>query len=331
LARLAVRPRPPEASEPSFEVRYEEVEVAGTLRRTLVTVPRTPGRHPAVLYLTGVGCFSQEVLDPDGSEAKLLHGLTRAGFVTMRVEKTGMGDSQGPPCAGPEADMTLEVLGYLAGLRALKRHPAVDAARVFLVGLSVGGVEAPQVARQEPVRGVVVVNTVARPFFEYLLATRRRQLALGGVPFDEIDRRMALQAACNHRFLVEREPLDELLRRDPACRDAVDYPAPPTFMQEWAALNVAAQWKQVDAPVLVVYGTADFVSSIEDDPYLVRMIDAFHPGRATLLSIPGMEHGMTRAASMEASYAARGGGIRVFEAAVLEEMLSWMRPLARGG
>ena len=49
--------------------------------------------------------------------------------------------------------------GYLAGLRALKQFEFVDSANVFLLGLSIGGVDAPLVARQEPVRGIVVVNT----------------------------------------------------------------------------------------------------------------------------------------------------------------------------
>jgi hypothetical protein len=48
---------------------------------------------------------------------------------------------------------------------------------VFLVGLSLGGVEAPILAAEEEVRAVVVVNTVAKPLFEYLLDTRRRQMA----------------------------------------------------------------------------------------------------------------------------------------------------------
>jgi len=47
----------------------------------------------------GIGCFSQESTDLQGPDAQLLCGLARAGFVTMRVEKSGMGDSQDSPCA----------------------------------------------------------------------------------------------------------------------------------------------------------------------------------------------------------------------------------------
>src|SRR5438270_686022 len=87
----------------------------------------------------------------DSSRAGRPYGLTRAGFVTMRVERGGMGDSQGPPCMSPAVDLQAEVRGYVAGLKALKEYPFVDAKQVFIVGLSIGGVEAPLVAEQVPV------------------------------------------------------------------------------------------------------------------------------------------------------------------------------------
>ena len=88
--RVQVRPRPYETS-PDAHVLYRSVEVDGSLRRVIVTVPRKPGRHPAVLLLTGIGCFSQESLDRSDPDVTLLDGLTRRGFVAMRVGKIGLG------------------------------------------------------------------------------------------------------------------------------------------------------------------------------------------------------------------------------------------------
>jgi len=187
----ALKPRPYEAAA-DIDTAYEAIEVRGALRRTLVTVPRAGGRHPAVLYLTGIGCFSQEDPAFGSTESKLLYGLARAGYLTMRVEKTGIGDSQGPACASDAADLELEVAAYRAGLKALRERADVDPGRVFVLGLSIGGVEAPMVAQGGDVRGVVVVNTVARPFLEYLLETIRRQDKLHRMPYDELDRHMRL-------------------------------------------------------------------------------------------------------------------------------------------
>ena len=327
--QLVLKPRPFE-SVPDAVTSYRSVAVDGSLRRAIVTAPKGEGRHPAVLYITGIGCFSQESLDLNSNEAKLLYGLTRAGFVTMRVEKSGVGDSQGPPCASPAVDLQAEVRGYVAGLKALKAYPFVDAERVFVVGLSIGGVEAPLVAQQVPVRGLVVINTVGKPFLEYLLDTRRRQNLLRHTPYDEMERRLRLGEQCNHRLLVERETPEQLLKEMPACGEYISYPAPYTFMQQWAALNLAEEWKRVDAPVLIVYGTSDYVSTVADDPYLADIINSFHPGRATLKAVPNMDHYLTKAASMEESMKrAEAGAGGEFEPAVLDAVRDWLAQQAR--
>ena len=321
---LGVKPRPFESS-PDADVSYASVEVDGSLRRVIVTQPKQAGRHPAILYLTGIGCFSQESLGLVTNESKLLYGLTRAGFVTLRVEKSGMGDSQGAPCLSPTVDLQAEVRGYVAGLKALARYPSVDKDKMFLLGLSIGGIEAPLVAQQAPVRGLVVVNTVAKPFLEYLMDTRRRQLTLGRVADDEMERRLALNELCNHRLLIEKQSPDEVTKSRPECGDLIAYPAPYTYMQQWASLNPAAEWKKVDAPVLVVYGESDYVSTIADDPYLAAMIDSFHPQHATLQAIPGMDHNLSRAADMQESLAHDQAGAAVeFNPAVLDTIQAWL-------
>lgn len=326
---VAVKPRPPEPS-PGLVVTYGAVGVDGHLRRTLVTAPpnAVPSRRPAVLFVAGVGCFSQEIADPGDNVAQLLHGLTRAGFVTMRVEKSGEGDSQGPACSSPQADMAAEVRGYVAGLRALKADPRVDPANVFLVGLSIGGVEAPLIEREERVKGVVAINTAAKPFMEYLLETRRRQMLLRGMAYDEVDRDMARVLRCNHAVLVAREAPQDLLARMPECRDEIDFPAPHTFMRQWAALNPGEAWRGVDSPVLVVIGTSDWVATVAESPYLVEMINSFRAGQATLRAIEGMDHGLSKAPTMQASMRREGPG--EFEPAVLEATVDWLRRQAAG-
>jgi pimeloyl-ACP methyl ester carboxylesterase len=325
--QVPIRPRPFEAAA-DVDVRYDAITVDGTLRRTIVTAPRGRARHPAVLYLNGIGCFSQESLDLSSHDAKLLYGLARAGYVTMRVEKGGMGDSEGPPCDSSEADFDAETRGYVAGLKALKEASFVDPDNVFLVGVSIGGVEAPLVAGREHVRGIVVVNTVAKPFFEYLLDTRRRQMGLRHVPPDEIDRRMRLDELCNHRLLIERQTPEAVLDAAPGCADHIEYPAPFTYMQEWAALNPADAWKQVDVPVLIVYGTSDYVSTIADDPLLADLVNTFHPASATLKPISGMDHYMGQAPSMQAS-SAEPNAPRDFAPAVLAEISAWLQAMTK--
>ena len=323
---VVMRPRPLE-SGPGTRTEYGAVAVNDSLRRTIVTRPDDEARHPAVLYITGIGCFSQESLGVQSTEAKLLHGLAHAGFVTMRVEKSGVGDSQGPACASPQVDLRAETAGYLAGLKALKSSPRVDPDRVFVLGLSIGGVHAPLIAQQERVRGVVVVNTLAKPFIEYLLETRRRQGRLRGLGYDEVDRRQRLGEWCNHAMLIDRRTPDEVIAARPECREPIQYPAPYTYMQQWAALDLSSEWKRVDVPVLIVQGETDYVATVEDAPLLRDMIESFHPGKATLAMIPSMDHFLTKAASMKSSMDAP---TEEWEPRVLHAIQAWLTKQAAG-
>jgi len=66
-------------------------------------------------------------------------------------------------------------------------------------------------------------------------------------------------------------------------------------------LNLAEAWKAVDAPVLVIYGTSDFLTSLDEHQYLVDLINSFHKGRATLATIEQMDHFLARAGTMRES------------------------------
>jgi hypothetical protein len=124
---------------------------------------------------------------------------------------------------------------------------------VFLIGVSIGGIEAPLIDAYAHVRGIVVINTVARRFVEYLRDSLRRQLVLARMPFDEVDRQMLIDERCNQQLLVEKRRPDDILGALPECADHIAYPASFTFMQQWADVDLGAAWKAVTRPVLVVY------------------------------------------------------------------------------
>ena len=140
---------------------YGAVELAdGSRLRTIVTVPEGErSRRPAVLLLPGGGCGSIDVpMTPDLAQGGLMRTMAARGYVTMRVEKSGVGDSTGPAC--DTIGYFQELDGYRAALAALKRHPSVDAERVTLLGISLGGVFAPVLAHESRVGGIVVYGTL---------------------------------------------------------------------------------------------------------------------------------------------------------------------------
>lgn len=154
----------PFASErlPNTTFTYDHVTIEGGVRlRTIVSTPVNGGaRAPAVLLLQGGGCGSIDVPQAGSTGPNaLVHAIAAQGFATMRVDKPGAGDSEGPPC--PETGYREELAGYRAALHELVANPAVDPDRIFLLGLSLGGFFAPIIAQDAKIAGISVYGTIA--------------------------------------------------------------------------------------------------------------------------------------------------------------------------
>jgi pimeloyl-ACP methyl ester carboxylesterase len=288
------------APSPSHRAEAHPVE---TLHRTIlldganysaiVTRPQTPGKYPAVFVIGGLGCYSLDHIKPGEAYYELLNGLSQRGFVTMRVDKNGEGKSQGPPCDSPQSDLHLAVRRSVAGLEALASYDFVNRDNIFIFAHSIGPLEGVLVAEKFPVRGFIAAETVGRGWFEYQLENIRRQFEILEIPYDQADRTVRTTELCQHRFLVEKQTPEQILKTSPECKQAVNtFGTSATYLQQIADLDLAVEWKKVNVPVLVTYGTSDPTTSAEENLYLVRIINSFHPGRAEYMEFPGMGHGL---------------------------------------
>lgn len=309
-----------------YDIEYGSVDAGGAKRRVIITRPRGAGKHPAVLLIGGIGCYSLDGLlrgEPRQPYAKILDAFTRAGFVTMRVEKSGMGDSEGTPCNDPRSDFETDVRGFAAGLARLESSDFVDRDNIFLFAHSIGPLIAARIAPGHRVRGITVAETVGTSWIEYDLTNVRRQLLLAGVPYDEVDRRVRHHEVCAHRLYVEKQTPEQIVAADKTCADDMRAPAPYTYMQQVGSLDLAPLWKTIDAPVLIFYGTADFVTDDAQHRYLRDMINAFHPGHATYVPIDGMDHGLLLAGTQKASF--EGTGDPRFAQRIVDETLNFFK------
>jgi dienelactone hydrolase len=193
---------------PGAEMEYGSVSASGARLRTIVSIPSNlAGRAPAVLLVPGGGCGSVDTpLSPDVAQPGLIRAIGARGFVTMRVDKSGTGDSEGPPCAS--IGYQEELAGYRGALQALKAHRAVDPARVFLLGISLGGVFAPILANESAVAGIVAYGTIAFAPTSYPGRSERffREFASVDV--------LAAWAKVDARVLVMHGTYDETTTRD---------------------------------------------------------------------------------------------------------------------
>jgi alpha-beta hydrolase superfamily lysophospholipase len=329
LTKSGVLLAKPLERQDAYDIEYGSIEAGGSRRRVIVTRPLGAARHPAVLLIGGIGCYSLDGLlrpaEPREPYARILDGLTRAGYVTMRVEKSGMGDSEGPPCDDPRADFNSEVAAFKAGLTRLRSYDFVNPQRVFIFAHSIGPLVAARIASEHPVDGIVVAETIGTSWLEYDLANVRRQLLLGGVPYDEADRRVRHHEVCAHRLYIDRQAPAQIVAGDPSCANDLQAPAPYTYMQQLGSLDLAPLWKKIDAPVLIVYGTADFVTDDYQHQYLRDMINSFHKGHAKYTTIEGMDHGLLLAGSQRDSY--EGQTRPPFAERLLGEMLQFLNQL----
>ena len=318
-------------------VTYGSVRVpAGYRLRTIVTEPKESplakdGRLPAFLYVSGIIC---DTIDrptmPDAADTRIVHAMADAGFVTMRVDKPGVGDSEGPPCS--EIDLQTELAGYTAALKQLAAMPGVDPKRVYVFGHSMGGVLAPYLAKEVPVRGTIVYGTIARTWFEYQLENVRRQAAMQpGVSEADVSDAVLAEAKSGAMILIEKKTLGDVWARWPELRQPTqgtmldeNHMSTRTmaFHHQLQDLNLARAWQDSAGAALAVYGEYDWVTSEADHRKIVDIVNARTPGAGTLLVRPKADHGFTTHPSMSSSRAIMGGG--EFDRGLPQEMLRWI-------
>jgi len=330
---VQLKPRPLETSRDA-DVLYDSVVAEGARRRTIVTRPKTAGRYPAVLLVGGLGCYSLDgALNADNGYGPILSALAKKGFVTMRVEKTGEGDSEGPACTDLKATADREAQGYVAGLNALRSYEFVDSGKIFVFAHSLGPLIVSLALPEQRIRGVIAAETIGRSWFEYGLENVRRQSALTGGTLDQVDADVREHAKCAYHFFVEHETAEDVAKLGSQCRDMLNSYAgvPYTYMQQVGDISLARQWKHIDAPVLVIYGTSDPATSADEGRYLAELIDSFRPGKATYAEISGMGHDFGRYES-QAEFLSRRKSPKAhpFDEELLAAVLGWLEQHLQG-
>jgi dienelactone hydrolase len=331
LPRAADRPL---ESLPRIDTEYGDLRAAdGALLRTLVTRPQgRNGRLPAVLYIQWLSCDSIE-LDPnarDGWSVMLRRLITESNMLWMRMDKSGVGDSQGPACA--QLDYETELAQHRAALRALRSRPDVDPGRIVIYGASMGATYAPLVAAGEDIAGVVVWGGGAFTWFERMLRFERNALELGDTDPQALAGEVSARAAYFARYLLNGESPPVIAMSDPALgkvwsrivgtSEDAHYGRPFAFHQQAQRQNWAGAWARVRAPVLVLHGEYDWFESADSSGLIVDIVNRHQPGSATLQMLPQLDHHFTRFASRRQAFQEKGGTTDA--APAVEAILRWL-------
>jgi pimeloyl-ACP methyl ester carboxylesterase len=333
---ITLKGRPFEKSD-AYEVLYGSVPSRAGRLRTILTRPKGEGKHPAFFFIQGVGLFSVDnPVGPLGSHKIIVDDFARRGFVTLRVDKPGCGDSEGGPAR--DVDFDTELDGYRQALKMLKARSDVDADRIFLFGHSMGGVMAPLLATEIPVRGIIVYGTIARTWTEYMLENTRRQRELADSDPSAIDRDLRTDAALLTHLYIERISPKEIVARYPHLRERLEQMVTEdnyfvdrslTFFRQLADKNLGAAWESFGGHALAIWGKADFVSNEDDHALIARIVNRDHPGQGTFIAIEGIDHGFNRATSRRESF--QRGQMQEpgqFNPAILDVCRAWVEKTA---
>jgi photosystem II stability/assembly factor-like uncharacterized protein/pimeloyl-ACP methyl ester carboxylesterase len=308
-AKVVARPY---ETDDNATVIYDEANYKGGQLRVIINKPFKENKMPAMLFIPGYTCSSIDELTSDHPYKRIVDAYVDAGYVTLRIEKSGLGDSKNtPPCES--CDLLDEIENFEVGLKKLKSLPYVDTNQIIIVGHSMGGIVAPAISAKHQVAGVVVYGTTAKSWFEYQIEMYRVQNALAGMNPIEVEQSVIEQYDLNYRYFVKKEKLEDIAKdpkADSVLRMSWEYDGNGKIysrnaeywrqIQDYPHLE---NWKNTKAKVLVQFGESDFQAfSRVDHQQIVNTVNYFNPGNATLMTYPSTDHYFAKSGTMQEAY-----------------------------
>ena len=262
-----------------FVVEVNGIEIHGVISR-----PAGAGPHPAVLLVPGSGSVDRFGLagDIDTGLRQIGNGLTKRGFLAATADKAGAGLTR---IGNAPFDRGFQVLieETRAIFDALAARADVDPRRVGLIGHSLGGVVAVEIARSRPQRvgGLALLATPGRPIDAVIidqLRQRGRVVGLEAALVEEqiADLRRFIELACSPEDWREDRVPERFLAAARARR----------WMAELVPLDPAERLAGLACPVFLAIGTVDVQISEHHD---LGRLHAAAPS-ATVHRYEGLDH-----------------------------------------
>lgn len=302
----------PQETDDNAKVIYDEANYKEGQLRVIINKPFKESKMPAMLFIPGYTCSSIDDLPNYHPYKRIIDTYVDAGYVTLRIEKSGLGDSKNtPPCES--CDLLDEIENFEVGLKKLKSLPYVDSNQIIIVGHSMGGIVAPAISAKHQVAGVIVYGTTAKSWFEYQIEMYRVQNALAGMNPIEVEASVLEQYDLNYRFFVKKEKLADMAKDAKADsvlrnvwgydRNGKIYSRNAEYWRQIQDYPHLENWKNTKAKVLVQFGESDFQAfSKADHQLIVNTVNHFNPGNATLISYPSTDHYFAQSGTMQQAY-----------------------------
>ena len=315
----------------SIDVLYSALKVGPIWRRTIVTKPKGDGPFPVVVYYQSYGCDSLDQPYTTRHNARhFAHSLADVGVAVIRIEKSGVGDSEGLPCI--ECGYEEEYAAYDVAVPYAKGLSFVDPDDVHVFGHGTGGVSAARVAAKYDVASVMVYGTYCRPLREHLELNEIRFLDVSGASNSRTEQTLAKAERFLTLMLDEgQHPTDILFEhRDlesyVEMREGDDirfFGVDHRYWRQLSDIDVEALWAEVDEPVLALWGDSDYVSGPEDHQRIVDIVNRKDAGRGLFRTVFSIGHAFDAAPSVNDSFADRMRG--PMNPGIVREVENWVK------
>jgi hypothetical protein len=256
------------------EVKFPSAEFQ--FPATLCLPKEFKGKAPLVVLVHGSGPHNRdEAIGPNKPFADIAHTLAAAGIATLRYDKRTFAFPL--LIKFPTLTLDQEVTDdAVAALAFAATQPEVDAARLFVLGHSLGGTMAPYIAQKYPkLHGMILLAAGARPIDQISAEQVRFQLKHDGKSEAEIEEAMKKQEA--RYAAIRKAPPTEMFNGIPA-----------GYMRDWLARDPAKLLRESTIPALVLQGGSDLQVSVADYDLLKAAIAGKPNSEAHLF--PTMTH-----------------------------------------
>lgn len=300
-----------------LETEYSVVTASdGTRLRAIVTRPEGAAAPlPAIFHTQAVACGSIE-FPPDTPPRIMQLIAQQSGMVTLRVERAGMGDSEGVSC--DRLDYDTEVAHYRDAFDQLSRHRWVNPNQMIIYGSSLGATTAPLVADGKNIAGIFVQGAGAVTYVERMIGFDRLNLERSGkFRPDQVSGEMLRRIKFQTHYLLEKKTPEQVVAAHPDLAGVWDslfgtdakphYGRPHAWHWQAAEKDFLGAWSRVNAPVMVIFGEYEQFEMRHGHRMIVDTVNRLRPGSATWLEIPQAGHDLRIYPDPVAAYAFQNG------------------------